>query len=75
MKQFCLFCGQVIFICVLCSMDVFGNFILYFKKNFQFNNCGNVYSIFKLIYGFFNIKCIVGGGKNGWGNELILVED
>lgn len=58
-----------------CSTDASGNFTLHLKKNFQFNNRGNVYSIPKPTHGSSNTKRIVGGGKNGWGNELILAED
>ncbi|KAK4176259.1 Nin one binding Zn-ribbon like-domain-containing protein [Triangularia setosa] len=74
-KQFCPSCGQATLTRVSCSTDASGNFTLHLKKNFQFNNRGNVYSIPKPTHGSSNTKRIVGGGKNGWGNELILAED
>ncbi|KAK0739356.1 Nin one binding Zn-ribbon like-domain-containing protein [Apiosordaria backusii] len=74
-KQFCPSCGQATLTRVSCSTDASGNFTLHLKKNFQFNNRGNVYSIPKPTHGSSNNKRIVGGGKNGWGNELILAED
>jgi len=47
------------------------------KRNFQFNKRGNVYSIPKPTHGTANGKQtgVKGGGKNGWGQELILAED
>ncbi|KAK4198863.1 Nin one binding Zn-ribbon like-domain-containing protein [Triangularia verruculosa] len=74
-KQFCPSCGQATLTRVSCSTDASGNFTLHLKKNFQYNNRGNVYSIPKPTHGSSNTRRIVGGGKNGWGNELILAED
>ncbi|KAK4161855.1 Nin one binding Zn-ribbon like-domain-containing protein [Cladorrhinum sp. PSN259] len=76
-KQFCPSCGQATLTRVSCSTDSSGNFTLHLKKNFQFNNRGNVYSIPKATHGSANGKNsnVKGGGKNGWGQELILAED
>lgn len=41
----------------------------------QWNNRGNVYSVPKPVAGTANGKNIKGGGKGGWGNDLILAED
>ncbi|KAK3990834.1 RNA-binding protein NOB1 [Cladorrhinum sp. PSN332] len=76
-KQFCPSCGQATLTRVSCSTDSSGNFTLHLKKNFQFNNRGNVFSIPKATHGSSNGKNanVKGGGKNGWGRELILAED
>ncbi|KAK4189140.1 Nin one binding Zn-ribbon like-domain-containing protein [Podospora australis] len=74
-KQFCPSCGQATLTRVSCSTDAAGNFTLHLKKNFQYNNRGNVYSIPKPTHGSSNGKGVQGGGKNGWGRELILAED
>jgi len=62
---------------VSCTTDASGNFTIHLKKNFQFNKRGNVYSIPKPTHGTANGKQrdVKGGGKNGWGQELILAED
>jgi RNA-binding protein NOB1 len=62
---------------VSCSTDAAGNFKLHLKQNFQYKNRGNVFSIPKPTHGTANGKGanIKGGGKNGWGRELILAED
>ncbi|KAK4137739.1 D-site 20S pre-rRNA nuclease [Trichocladium antarcticum] len=76
-KQFCPSCGQATLTRVSCSTDAAGNFKLHLKQNFQYNNRGNVFSIPKPTHGTSNGKGanIKGGGKNGWGRELILAED
>ncbi|KAL2163028.1 hypothetical protein VTH06DRAFT_6864 [Thermothelomyces fergusii] len=76
-KQFCPSCGQPTLTRVSCSTDANGNFTLYLKKNFQWNKRGNVYSIPKPTHGSASGKGahVKGGGKNGWGRELILAED
>ncbi|RKU45117.1 Nin1 binding protein [Coniochaeta pulveracea] len=76
-KQFCPSCGQPTLTRVACSTDKDGNFRVHLKKNFQYNNRGNVYSIPKPVHGSANGKNanVQGGGKNGWGKELILSED
>jgi RNA-binding protein NOB1 len=52
---------------------------VHLKKNFQWNNRGNVYSIPKPTHGSASGKLAShggkGGGKNGWGRELVLAED
>ncbi|KAL2269660.1 hypothetical protein VTJ83DRAFT_1844 [Remersonia thermophila] len=73
-KQFCPSCGQATLTRVSCSTDASGNFTLHLKKNFQYIKRGNVYSIPKPTHGSANGR-VKGGGKNGWGNELILAAD
>lgn len=75
-KQFCPKCGQPTLTRVSCSTDQSGNFQVHLKKNFQWNNRGNVYSVPKPTHGTANGKYKgQGGGKNGWGRDLILAED
>ncbi|KAI1391605.1 D-site 20S pre-rRNA nuclease [Hypoxylon trugodes] len=75
-KQFCPRCGQPTLTRVSCSTDSSGNFTIHLKRNFQWNNRGNVYSVPKPVHGTSNGKARgLGGGKNGWGKELILAED
>ncbi|KAI1078764.1 D-site 20S pre-rRNA nuclease [Whalleya microplaca] len=75
-KQFCPKCGQPTLTRVSCSTDQGGNFTVHLKKNFQWNNRGNVYSVPKPVHGSASGKARgVGGGKNGWGRELIFAED
>jgi len=75
-KQFCPKCGQPTLTRTSCSTDQHGNFQVYLKKNYQWNNRGNVYSVPKAVHGTANGRLAKGaGGKNGWGNDLILAED
>ncbi|KAK4219778.1 RNA-binding protein NOB1 [Rhypophila decipiens] len=76
-KQFCPSCGHATLTRVSCSTDSQGNFKLHLKKNFQYNNRGNVFSIPKPTHGSASGKNsnVKGGGKKGWGQELILAED
>ncbi|KAI0099551.1 D-site 20S pre-rRNA nuclease [Hypoxylon sp. NC0597] len=75
-KQFCPNCGQGTLTRVSCSTDSAGNFTVHLKKNFQWNNRGNVYSVPKPVHGTASGKARgPGGGKNGWGRELIFAED
>jgi RNA-binding protein NOB1 len=74
-KQFCTRCGKPTLLRTSCSTDKDGNFKVHLKKNMQWNTRGNIYSIPKRVAGSSNTKCIVGGGKGGWGQELILAED
>ncbi|KAH9904958.1 D-site 20S pre-rRNA nuclease [Xylariomycetidae sp. FL2044] len=81
-KQFCPRCGQPTLTRVSCSTDQSGHFAVHLKKNFQWNNRGNVYSIPKPVHGTANGRAARGnngggggGGKNGWGRDLILAED
>lgn len=73
-KQFCPRCGQSALTRVSCSTNANGEFKLHLKKNMQWNQRGNKYSIPKPVAGSSNGK-VRGGGKDGWGNELILAED
>ncbi|KAF3011648.1 hypothetical protein G7054_g7630 [Neopestalotiopsis clavispora] len=75
-KQFCPRCGQPTLTRVSCSTDSSGQFQVHLKKNFQWNNRGAVYSVPKPTHGTSNGKYRgQGGGKNGWGRDLILAED
>ncbi|KAB5547415.1 20S-pre-rRNA D-site endonuclease NOB1 [Coniochaeta sp. 2T2.1] len=76
-KQFCPSCGQPTLTRTACSTDSKGNFRVHLKRNYQFNKRGNVYSIPKPVHGTSNgkIAAVQGGGKKGWGKELILAED
>ncbi|KAI6856579.1 putative 20S-pre-rRNA D-site endonuclease nob1 [Hortaea werneckii] len=73
-KQFCPKCGQPTLTRVSCSTDSNGGFKLHLKKNMQWNTRGDRYSIPKPVHGSTNGR-LVGGGKGGWGNDLILAED
>jgi RNA-binding protein NOB1 len=74
-KQFCTRCGKPTLLRTSCSTDKDGIFKVHLKKNMQWNTRGNIYSIPKPVAGSSNTKRIVGGGKGGWGQELILAED
>ncbi|KAJ4251879.1 20S-pre-rRNA D-site endonuclease nob1 [Fusarium torreyae] len=75
-KQFCPSCGQNTLMRTSCSTDEHGNFKVHLKRNFQWNNRGNVYSVPKPVHGSSNGRLPKNaGGKNGWGNNLILTED
>ena len=73
-KQFCPRCGQPSLTRVSCSTNANGEFKLHLKKNFQWSHRGDKYSIPKPVHGSSNGR-MKGGGKGGWGNELILAED
>lgn len=73
-KQFCPRCGKPSLTRVSCSTTASGEFKLHLKKNFQYNSRGDRFSIPKAVHGSSNGR-IKGGGKGGWGNELILAED
>jgi RNA-binding protein NOB1 len=73
-KQFCPRCGQATLTRVACSTSASGEFRLHLKKNMQWNHRGDRYSIPKPVHGSSNGK-LKGGGKGGWGNELMLAED
>ena len=74
-KQFCNRCGKPTLMRTSCSTDKDGNFKVHLKKNMQWNTRGNVFSIPKPVAGTSNGKLVAGGGKNGWGQGLILAED
>ena len=73
-KQFCPRCGQPSLTRVSCSTNANGEFRLHLKKNFQWNNRGDKFSVPKPVHGSSNGR-VQGGGKGGWGNDLILTED
>ncbi|KAH1490426.1 hypothetical protein KXV92_009433 [Aspergillus fumigatus] len=74
-KQFCPRCGKDTLTRVSCTTDANGQFKMHLKKNMQWNNRGNRYSIPKPTHGSASGKWKGGGGKDGWGRELILAED
>lgn len=74
-KQFCPRCGGDTLTRVSCTTTANGQFQMHLKKNMQWNNRGNVFSIPKPTSGSANGKWKGGGGKGGWGNDLILAED
>lgn len=79
-KQFCPRCGKPTLTRVACSTDQNGKFTLHLKKNMQWNTRGDRFSIPKAVGGSASGKLNIGGGgrgggKGGWGQELILAED
>ncbi|GAB1193097.1 Nin one binding Zn-ribbon like-domain-containing protein [Aspergillus pseudonomiae] len=74
-KQFCPRCGKDTLTRVSCTTDANGQFKMHLKKNMQWNNRGNVFSIPKPTHGSSSGKWKGGGGKGGWGTDLILAED
>ncbi|KAF5233600.1 hypothetical protein FAUST_8036 [Fusarium austroamericanum] len=75
-KQFCPTCGQPTLMRTSCSTDEYGNFKVHLKKNFQWNNRGNVYSVPKPVHGSSNGRLAKNaGGQNNWGTNLIFAED
>ncbi|USP72986.1 20s-pre-rrna d-site endonuclease nob1 [Curvularia clavata] len=76
-RQFCPRCGQATLQRVSCSTNAKGEFRIHLAKNYQYNKRGDRYSIPKPIAGTANTKWKEGqgGGKGGWGRDLILAED
>ena len=79
-KQFCPRCGLPSLTRVSCSTTQRGGFKLHLKKNMQWNTRGDRYSIPKPVSGSANGRTNIGGkgkggGKGGWGQDLILAED
>ncbi|KAJ5689367.1 D-site 20S pre-rRNA nuclease [Penicillium macrosclerotiorum] len=74
-KQFCPRCGKDTLTRVSCTTTANGQFTMHLKKNMQWNNRGNRYSVPKPVAGSANGKWKGGGGQGGWGTELILAED
>jgi len=75
-KQFCPRCGGASLLRVNCSTNSKGEFRLHLAKNYQYNKRGDKYSIPKPIAGTANGKWNgIGGGKGGWGRDLVLSED
>ncbi|KAI4163618.1 MAG: hypothetical protein LQ342_002652 [Letrouitia transgressa] len=75
--QFCPRCGKPCLTRVSCSTDFKGRFKIHLKKNIEWNHRGDRYSIPKPVSGNASGKAAKakGGGKNGWGQSLILTED
>ncbi len=77
-KQFCPRCGKPTLTRVSCTTNDRGEVKLHLKANMQWNNKGNVFSIPKPASERSNQKWTGprdGGGKSGWGRELVLAED
>lgn len=76
-KQFCPRCGKPTLSRVSCSTNAKGEFQIHLKKNMQWNHRGDRYSMPKPTAGTASGKVGrgKGGGKGGWGQELILAED
>ena len=76
-KQFCPRCGNATLTRVSCSTDYKGVFRIHLKKNMEWHHRGNRYSIPKPVHGSASGKSAhsKGGGKGGWGQQLILAED
>ncbi|XP_014559732.1 hypothetical protein COCVIDRAFT_24014 [Bipolaris victoriae FI3] len=76
-RQFCPRCGQPTLQRVSCSTNAKGEFRIHLSKTYTYNKRGDRYSIPKPIAGTANTKWKegLGGGKGGWGRDLILAED
>ncbi|PSK36649.1 hypothetical protein B9Z65_1832 [Elsinoe australis] len=72
--QFCQRCGKPTLTRVTCTTSSSGEVKVHLKKNMQWSSRGERYSIPKPVHGSSNGR-IKGGGKNGWGNGLVLAED
>ncbi|KAF2647819.1 20S-pre-rRNA D-site endonuclease NOB1 [Lophiostoma macrostomum CBS 122681] len=74
-KQFCPRCGGATLRRVTCSTNARGEFKIHLSSKFQHNNRGNRYSVPKPVAGTASGKHTKGGGKGGWGRDLVLAED
>lgn len=81
-RRFCPSCGQAALLRAACTVDDrTGKLTVHLKKNFQWNNRGNVYSVPKPAHGSANGrqatsgKAKNAGGQGGWGRGLIFAED
>lgn len=75
-KQFCPRCGGATLARVSCSTTSKGEFRIHLARNYVHNKRGDKFSIPKPIAGTANTKWSgQGGGKGGWGRDLILAED
>lgn len=74
-RQFCPRCGQPTLNRVACSTNAKGEFKLHLSKSHQWNNRGNKFSVPKTVSGTASGKHAKGGGKGGWGQDLVLAED
>ncbi|KAL1635832.1 20S-pre-rRNA D-site endonuclease nob1 [Neofusicoccum ribis] len=74
-KQFCPRCGKPTLTRVTATTDANGEFKLHLKKNMQWNNRGERYSLPKPASKSASGRITAGGGTGGWGADLILAED
>ncbi|KAM0328868.1 hypothetical protein ACHAQA_005284 [Verticillium albo-atrum] len=76
-RQFCPKCGQATLTRTSCTTADDGSFQIHLKRNFQWNNRGNVFSIPKAVAGTASGKLPTkgAGGKNNWGTKLLFAED
>lgn len=74
-RQFCPRCGKPTLTRVSCSTSASGEFKLHLKKNMQWNNRGERYSVPKAASKSASGRITQGGGAGGWGADLILAED
>jgi RNA-binding protein NOB1 len=84
-RRFCPSCGQPSLLRAACTVDDrTGQLTVHLKRNFQWNNRGNVYSVPKPVHGSAHGraprtagkgKANSYGGQGGWGRDLILAED
>lgn len=76
-KQFCPRCGKPTLTRVSCSTDSKGVFRVHLKKNMEWHHKGDRYSIPKPVHGSASGKQgnVRGGGRGGWGRDLVLAED
>ncbi|KAG7106036.1 20S-pre-rRNA D-site endonuclease nob1 like protein [Verticillium longisporum] len=76
-RQFCPKCGQATLTRTSCTTADDGSFQIHLKRNFQWNNRGNVFSIPKAVAGTASGKLPSksAGGKNNWGTKLLFAED
>ncbi|KAI5302324.1 snoRNP complex protein [Ascosphaera pollenicola] len=73
-KQFCPRCGKPTLNRVSCTTSSDGSFRIHLKKNMQWNHRGDRFSLPKTGSSSASGR-MEGGGKGGWGNELILAPD
>lgn len=74
--QFCTRCGKPTLTRVSTTTTAAtGDVRVHLKKNMQWNNRGERYSVPKPVAGTSNRKTLRGGGKGGWGAELVLAPD
>jgi RNA-binding protein NOB1 len=74
-RQFCSRCGKPTLMRTSVSTTSSGETKVHLKKNMQWNHRGDRFSIPKPVAGSTNGKRSEGGGKGGWGMNLVLAED
>lgn len=75
-KQFCPRCGQPTLLRTTCQINgSTGEMKVFLKRNMQWSHRGDKFSIPKPTAGSTNGRRSEGGGKGGWGRELVLAED